>query len=660
MNHGLSSHIKAQKFLTAAEERDLITRARAGDSRAKQRLGEAYLPMVTANASRVARWSGFDVEELISIGAEEVAKAVDRYKSGSKARLSTVAAQSVNREMIDFVVKNRSMIFYGGRKGREAQRMLAKYSHDRLEGDLDAVIAEIAGALKLDVVDQLALYRSRSRDISLDATVGEDGETTVGEMMSNGESEDDVIEMVENNRRLSLLDRALASLSEVEREIFKGRTLTEPAISMKALSDRFHISADMVQEITNVAQHKVTAFVLSGGKVAPKSEVATKVVQAPVEPVTEETVVVETVAEEAAVVETTVVAATAEATPVTQEVSFADLRAAALRRLALADDLAFGATRAMLAQHLSTVSGRQRPALPSTPILMVPRQAGSGIARDVGQHLTPSDTVVQRHIPSYKKSGAAPTTELVAGATIAYSRRTNPADDGEKQYGDGGKPYDKVSYRQTDGEAPRVEPGAASRPAPVAEKSSALCFPSASTFRPPESQRPGVSLAGQRPAVAPAAQRPAGHPDGQRPAVHPLGHLPQVPPGGAATRSPTLLRTTVASDPVPLGSAGGGFSGGMATRKPEVLPFVRPDGSAPGQPLATTSGRSGGVVLRQSPTGLGSPGRSTTGLSVVSRMALREVTVPRQPKAKTWGSPPRSGLSGGGGFRPPSALPLAA
>ncbi|KAA0677617.1 sigma-70 family RNA polymerase sigma factor [Roseomonas genomospecies 6] len=609
MDHSLSAFIAAQKFLTAAEERDLITRAQAGSKRARDRLVESHLPLVAANAARVARWSGLDDEELLSIGSEEVVKAVDRFDLSRKARLSTAAGQSVNRAMVEYVLKNRSMIFHGGRKGRAAQRMLTKYSHERLECDLDAVIAEIAEALELDGVDQLALYRSRSRDISLDATVGEDGDTTVGELMSNGEGEDDVIEMVENNRRLSLLDRALASLSEVEREIFKGRTLTEPAISMKALSDRFHISADMVREITNVAQHKVTAFVLSGGKVAPQIEAVVK----PVETVAEEAVVVETTVVAAETVE--VITPVAEATLATHETS------AALRRLALADELSFGPARAMVTQHLATVSGRRAPAPPSTPILVVPRQVGSGVAREVVQHLTPSNTVVQRHISYDKKSEAASTTELVVGATASYSPRI----DGKEPYGDGGKPYDKVSYRQTDGEAPRVEPGAASRPAQVAEKTSALCFPSASTFRPPESGRPGV---------APVGQRPAAHPLGHLLQVRPGGHLPPVvldgrPPavhlGGAATRSPTRLRTTVVSDSVPLGAAGGGFNGGAATRTPEVLPFVRPDGSALGQPLATTSGQPRGIV-------------------------------PRQPQAKAKGAPTQLGLAGGGGSRPPTAL----
>ncbi|KAA0678207.1 sigma-70 family RNA polymerase sigma factor [Azospirillum brasilense] len=498
MDHSLSAFIAAQKFLTAAEERDLIERAQAGSKRARDRLVESHLPLVAKTAANIARWSGIPFDELLNEGVIEVAKAVDRFDLARKARLSTAATQSVNRAIVEYVIKNRSMVFHGGRQARAAYRMLATYSRERLEDDLDAVIGEIAAALELDKVDQRELYRSRIRDTFLDKKVGADSDATIGDMMSSGEDEDDMIERCELNRRLALLDRALASLSEMEREIYRGRNLSKPEISWKALSERFRIRTEMVKEINDAVAKKVAAFILSGGKsAAPKAEVVAKVVEAPVviavepvavEPVAVETVVVDPAAEEAVTVETAVVISetsvvasdtaeivtpvvtAAEATPVTQETSLADLCAVALRRLALADELSFGSARAMVAQHLASKnSGRRVPALPATPILMVPRQVGNGVARDVGQHLTLTDSVMQRHISSYKKSGAAPTTELVAGATTAYSRRTDPAADGEKLYGDGGKPYDKVSYRQTDGEAPRVDPGAASRPAPMAE-----------------------------------------------------------------------------------------------------------------------------------------------------------------------------------------------
>ena len=81
------------RALTAAEEQDIVARVQAGDEAARQTLIEHNLRLVAHIAKKYSH-SGIDTDDLVSIGAIGLIKAVRSYKPES-GRLATYASRCI-------------------------------------------------------------------------------------------------------------------------------------------------------------------------------------------------------------------------------------------------------------------------------------------------------------------------------------------------------------------------------------------------------------------------------------------------------------------------------------------------------------------------------------------------------------------------------------
>ena len=85
--------------LSAAEEKDALERLVKGDREARRLLIEHNLRLVAHIAKKYTA-PGCDADDLISIGAIGLIKAVDTYRPGMGTQLSTYAARCVENEVL--------------------------------------------------------------------------------------------------------------------------------------------------------------------------------------------------------------------------------------------------------------------------------------------------------------------------------------------------------------------------------------------------------------------------------------------------------------------------------------------------------------------------------------------------------------------------------
>lgn len=92
--------------LDETEERDAIIKASYGDEEAKNKLIEHNLRLVVFLAKKYEN-TGYDVEDLVSIGSIGLIKGINTYKLDKNIKLATYASRCISNEILMFLRKNK-------------------------------------------------------------------------------------------------------------------------------------------------------------------------------------------------------------------------------------------------------------------------------------------------------------------------------------------------------------------------------------------------------------------------------------------------------------------------------------------------------------------------------------------------------------------------
>ncbi len=185
---GLALHLRRiarTPLLTAAQEQALARRVERGDLAAKDHMIEANLRLVVHIAKRFQRDdTGLTMQDLIQEGTIGLVRAVEKFDYRRGFRFSTYATlwirQSVGRALAD--------------KGRIVRLPIPvadkvrkiEIAESRLTGSLGVIPndEELAAALEWEVEDVERLRGAGRRPASLDAPIGDDAETELGDLLA--------------------------------------------------------------------------------------------------------------------------------------------------------------------------------------------------------------------------------------------------------------------------------------------------------------------------------------------------------------------------------------------------------------------------------------------------------------------------------------------
>ncbi len=92
--------------LSEDEERDNVIKAQRGDEEARNRLIEHNLRLVVFLAKKYEN-TGYDVEDLVSIGSIGLIKGINTYKLDKNIKLATYASRCISNEILMFLRKNK-------------------------------------------------------------------------------------------------------------------------------------------------------------------------------------------------------------------------------------------------------------------------------------------------------------------------------------------------------------------------------------------------------------------------------------------------------------------------------------------------------------------------------------------------------------------------
>jgi len=198
-------------LLKPEEEIELAKRIERGDLAAKDRMINSNLRLVVANARRY-QGQGLALGDLIQEGMLGLIRAVEKFDWRKGFRFSTYATLWI-RQAIQRGLENTSRTIRL-QVGRIERELTTKLGHE----PSDEEIAEVADLPLAEVVE---IRKADRAVVSLDKPVGDDGDTSLGELLSlETRAVDD--EVADNLRSQTLLD-AIADLPDAERNVIEMR-----------------------------------------------------------------------------------------------------------------------------------------------------------------------------------------------------------------------------------------------------------------------------------------------------------------------------------------------------------------------------------------------------------------------------------------------------
>lgn len=265
----LSHYIALANAITPLDREEETRLAEAwqqrGDVSARTALLSAQLRYVVVIALRYRRYR-VGLDDLIAEGNLGAVHALSKYDPRRGIRFVTYASYWIRAYMLNHIIRSWSIV---GGSGALRSRVFFKLRRERvrvanLVGDSDRANALLAQTMKLPVAEVASMVRRiEARDVSLDAKVRDDSDSTLLDWMTS--PADDPEQAVANDEEAMILREAVQSavrvLDERERYIVQHRLMADhdDELSLAEVGRRLGVSRERARQLETRTRGKLRA-----------------------------------------------------------------------------------------------------------------------------------------------------------------------------------------------------------------------------------------------------------------------------------------------------------------------------------------------------------------------------------------------------------------
>ncbi len=238
------------------------------DRKAANRLLETHLRYVVAIAVRFRRY-GLPISELVAEGNVGLLRALDKFDPNRGNRLITYASYWIRAYILNYIIHSWSLV--GGGTGVLRSKLFFKLRRERVKitnllGEGPEAQAALAEKLKVSPERlQEMLQRLDTRDVSMDAQVYDDANTTFGDTMPSPEpsQEEEVVAVESRTRAREVIREAMRDLDTREAFIVRARLMAhaEDSLSLAEIGRRLGVSRERARQLEARALRKLKARV---------------------------------------------------------------------------------------------------------------------------------------------------------------------------------------------------------------------------------------------------------------------------------------------------------------------------------------------------------------------------------------------------------------
>jgi len=218
-----TGRIAAIPLLTAADELRLARRIERGDGEAKRRMIEANLRLVVHMARRLHRDDlGISLMDLVQEGTVGLIRAVEKFDHRRELRFSTYATWWIRQSLQRAIGERGRGVRLPATVAERVRRLRAAERELAAALGRTPTVAELSSAAGIGP-EELAEPRAAALPpASLDAVVGDDGDATLHELLSDDRTPapDSV---VEHDQLTAELTRMMSRLRPLDRRVLELR-----------------------------------------------------------------------------------------------------------------------------------------------------------------------------------------------------------------------------------------------------------------------------------------------------------------------------------------------------------------------------------------------------------------------------------------------------
>lgn len=274
-----TTHNRNRAFVSAAMSVPLLSREREfelaylwrqkGDEKALHELVSAYMRLVVSMASKFRNY-GLSMSDLVQEGNIGLMQAAFKFEPEREIRFSTYASWWIKSAMQDYVLRNWSIVRSGTSASQKSLFFNLRWLRAKIQTMDDTAfssdtLVEISEKLKIGLKDvEKMAHRLSSRDQSLNAPIGEDGDGSIEDFLedTNPTPEENTMHNIDGAVRSKWLESALQELTDREQIIIRERRLQDDKTTLEVLGGRLGITKERVRQIEHKAFEKLQSSVV--------------------------------------------------------------------------------------------------------------------------------------------------------------------------------------------------------------------------------------------------------------------------------------------------------------------------------------------------------------------------------------------------------------